>query len=73
MVIKKGIQLTNMKTINTILYAGDKILMAISEDELQTTAYHLNIIGRKCKVNISSTHTKSMAMCGNHIQRVKMS
>jgi len=33
-------------------------------------AYHLNIIARKYKMTISSTKTKSMAMCGNHIQRV---
>ena len=28
--------------MNTILYADDQILMAISEGELQTMAYHLN-------------------------------
>jgi hypothetical protein len=38
MVINKGIQLTNRKVINTILYADDQILMAASEDELQTMA-----------------------------------
>ena len=46
--------------------------MAISEDELQTMAYHLNIIARKYKMTISSTKIKSMAMWGNHIQRVKI-
>jgi hypothetical protein len=35
-------------------------------------AYHLNLIARKYKMTISSTITKSMAMCGNHIQRVKI-
>ena len=35
----KGIQLNNGKLVNTILYADDKILMATSEDELQTMAY----------------------------------
>src|SRR5215469_6134722 len=35
-------------------------------------AYRLNLIARKYKMNISSTKTKSMAMCGNHIQRVKI-
>jgi len=58
--------------VNTILYAGDQILMAISEDALQTKAYHLNFIARKYKMTISSTKTKSMAMCGKHIQRVKI-
>jgi len=46
--------------------------MATSEVELQTTAYHLNLIARKYKMTISSTKTKSVAMCGNYIQRVKV-
>jgi len=71
-VIKKGIQQNNRKLVNTILYADDQILMATSEDELQTIAYHLNLIARKYKMAISSTKTKSMAMCGNYIQRVKI-
>jgi predicted SPOUT superfamily RNA methylase MTH1 len=45
--------------------------MATSEDELQTMAYRLNLIARKYKMNISNIETKSMAICGNHIQRVK--
>jgi hypothetical protein len=45
--------------------------MATSEDELHTMAYHLNLIARKYEMNIS-TKTKSNAMCGNHIQRVKI-
>jgi len=44
--------------------------MATSEDELQAMAYHLNLIARKYKMTISST--KSMAMCGNYIQRVEI-
>ena len=70
--IKKGIQLNNRKLVNTILYADDQILMATSEDDLQTMARHLNLIARKYKMTISSTKTKSMAMWGNHIQRVKI-
>jgi hypothetical protein len=46
--------------------------MATSEDELQTMAYHLNFIARIYKMTISNTKTKSTAMCGNHIQRVKI-
>ena len=71
LVIKKGIQLNNRKILNTILYADDQILMATSEDGLQTMAHHLHPVARKYKMTISSTKTKSMAMCGNHIQRVK--
>jgi hypothetical protein len=71
-VIKKGLQLNNKKLVNIILYEDDQILMATSEDELQTTAYHLNLVARKYKMTIPSTKTKSMAMCGNHIERVKI-
>ena len=69
--IKKGVQLNNRKSVNMILYADDQILMAISEDDLQIMTHHLNFIARKYNMTISSTKTKSMAMWGNHIQRVK--
>jgi hypothetical protein len=46
--------------------------MVTSEDEIQTIAYHQNLIARKYKMNISSTKTKSLSLCGNHIQRVKI-
>ena len=46
-VMKKGIKLNNRKLLNTILYADDKILIATSEDEIQTMSYHLNLIARK--------------------------
>ena len=57
---KKGIQLNDRKVVNTILYADDQILMATSEDELQvqTMAYHVNLIARKYKMTISSTKNK---------------
>ena len=70
--IKKGIQLNNRKLVNTILYTDDQILLATSEDDLQTMAYHLNLIAIKYKMTISSTKTKAMAMWENHIQRVKI-
>jgi len=58
--------------VNTILHADDQILMATSEDDLETMAHHLNLIAKKYKMTISSTKTKSMAMWRNHIQRVKV-
>jgi len=54
-VTKKSIQLINRKLLNTILHAEDQILMATSEDDLQTVAHHLNLIARKYKMTISST------------------
>ena len=71
-VIKKGIQLNNRKLVDMILYADDQILMATSKDDLQTMTHHLNLTARKYKMTISSIKTKSMAMWGNHIQRVKI-
>ena len=70
--VKKGIPLNNRKILNTILYADDQILMATSEDGLQIMAYHLNLIAGKYKMTISGTETKSMTMCGNYIQGVKI-
>jgi hypothetical protein len=64
MVIKKGIQLNNRKLVNTVLYADDQILMATSEDELQTMAYHLNLVARKYKMTISSTNTNQWQCVG---------
>ena len=46
-VIKKGIQLKNRKLVTTIHYVDDQILMATSEDDIQTMAHHLNLIARK--------------------------
>ena len=43
-----------------------------TSDELQTMAYHLKLITRKYKMTISNIKTKSVAMWGNHIQRVKI-
>ena len=62
-VIKSGIQLNNRKLVNTILYADDQILMATSEDALQTMAHHLNLIARKYKMTISSTK-QNQWQCG---------
>jgi dTDP-glucose pyrophosphorylase len=41
-----------------MLYADDQILIVTLEDDLQTMAYHLKLIARKCKMTISSTKTK---------------
>ena len=55
--------LNNRKLVNTILYADDQILMATTEDELQTMAHYLNLIARKYKVTISSTK-QNQWQCG---------
>jgi len=48
-VIKKSLQLNNRKLVNTIVYADDQVLMATSEDELQTMAYHLHLMANTTK------------------------
>jgi hypothetical protein len=52
---KKSIQLNNRKLVNMKLYADEQILMATSEDDLQTMAHHLNLIPRKYKMTVCST------------------
>ena len=54
-IIKHGMNLTKSKLVITILYAGQQIVMATSEDDLQTTECHLNLIARKYKMTTSST------------------
>ena len=65
---KKSIQLINRKLLNTILHAEDQILMATSEDDLQTVAHHLNLIARKYKMTISSTK-QNQWQCGGTTYR----
>jgi hypothetical protein len=53
--IKKGIALNNRKSVNTILYADDRILMATSEDAIPPEPYSKKIqndhIQHKNKIN----------------------
>ena len=51
-----------------ILYADDQILMATSEDDLQTMAHHLNLMARKYKMTLSSTKTNQWK-CGETTYR----
>jgi hypothetical protein len=55
-----------------MLFADDQIMVAKTEDELQTAANTLNKIARKCNLKISITKTKAMAICGKNIQRPKI-
>ena len=50
--------------MNKTLCADGHILMATSEDDLQTIAHHMNLRARKYKMTICSTKTESMAMWG---------
>ena len=61
---KQGIEGFDITLYIITIIADDQVLMATSEDDLQTMAYHLNLIARKYKMTISSTKTKSMASGG---------
>jgi predicted peptidase len=52
---QNGIQVTNGKVIQTILCAGDQVVIAKSEDELQMAANELNKIAKKCDMKTSGT------------------
>jgi len=71
-VVKKGIPLNNRKILNTILYADDQILMATSEDELQTVAYQLILIARQYKMTISSTKLNQWQCVGTTYRGSKL-
>jgi uncharacterized protein with PhoU and TrkA domain len=58
--------------IQTILYADDQVIIAESEDELQTAANELKKIVKKYDIKISTTKTKTIGLCGKNIQRVKI-
>jgi hypothetical protein len=46
--------------------------MATSRDQLQTVGYHINLTAKIFKTNISSTKTKTTAVCSIHIQTVNI-
>jgi hypothetical protein len=54
-----------------MLYADDQMILAKTEDEMQVAAHTLNKIARKYSMKISTTKTKSVAVCGKNIQRAK--
>jgi len=72
--IKGNIEIHNLyKYLNVVDNIKIRRLRwATSEDELQTMAHQLNRIARKYKMTISSTKTKSMAMCGNYYRGSKL-
>jgi hypothetical protein len=63
--------MTSRKRVQTILYAGDQVIIAKSEDELQMTVNDLNKIAKKYKMRISSSENKTMGLCDKNIQRIK--
>jgi len=69
---QNGIQLTSGKRIQTILYADDQVIIAKSEDELQMTVNELNKIVKKCEMKMSSSKTRTVVLCGENKQRVKI-
>lgn len=67
-----GIYLGNNNYITTVLFADDQVLIANSEDSLQTNVTTLNRILEMYNMKISTRKTKSMAMHGKNQRRVKI-
>jgi retron-type reverse transcriptase len=65
---QNGIKLNSQ----TILYADDQVIIAKSEDELQMTVNELNKIVKKCEMKMSSSKTRTVVLCGENKQRVKI-
>jgi sorting nexin-29 len=66
-----GFKICNNKTLKTMLYADDQIILA-KTDKLQIAANTLNEIARKYSMKTSTTKTQSMAVCGKNMQRAKI-
>jgi len=54
----------NNNTLDTLIYADDQALFANTEDELQYSVHHFNLIVNNFNMELSSTKTKTMAFQG---------
>jgi beta-xylosidase len=57
------------KILKTVLYADDKMILAKTEDDLQIALNTLNEVAQKYNLKISTTKTRSMAICGKNMQK----
>ena len=70
--IHGNIQLSTNSTLDTLLYADDQVLLANTEDELQYSVHHLNVIAQNFNMEISTVKTKVMAFQGKMPIRSKI-
>jgi hypothetical protein len=55
--------------LNTLLFADDQIIFAITEDDLQRATFMLNKTANKYNFKISTTKTKVLGFIGkNHLR-----
>jgi hypothetical protein len=52
-----------------MLYAGDLVVIAKSEDKLQKAVNEPNKIAKKYDVKMSTSKTKEMGFCGKNVNR----
>jgi len=58
--------------LNTLLFAGDQVIIQDSEDKLQKSVYILNQMRQDYNLKISTDKTKFMAFKGKHLMRSKI-
>ena len=68
----RGVNLTNGKHIETVLFADDQVIVAENEDDLQRSAYSLGKVMAKYGMKISLKKTKTIAFKGKEPVRSKI-
>jgi len=59
-------------SFNTLLFAGDQVIIQDSEDKLQKSVYILNQMSKDHNLKISTDETKIMAFKGKHLALSKL-
>jgi len=67
-----GLMLKRNFYFNTLLFAGDQVIIQDSEDKLQKSVYMLNQMSKDYNLEISTDKTKIMAFRGKHLVRSKI-
>lgn len=60
------IQINRHLKLDSILFADDLVLLALSEDDLQRSIYNLQQVAATYNMEISTDKTKIMAFCGKY-------
>jgi hypothetical protein len=68
----KGIKITRDTKITHLVYADDQVLLAPTQDDLQTAVTGLNYISQLYNLQISEIKTKAMGIQGKYWRRVKI-
>jgi hypothetical protein len=50
--------------LDAMIFAGDLVLFAASENDLRHSLYNFKLVAEKCSMEISTEKTKIMSFCG---------